>query len=44
MVRARGFAGQMSDFFPGSPIIFYCISGAILVLFWIYALVGKKKA
>ena len=37
-------AGQLHDFFTKVPMnILYIISGAVLVLFWIFAAVGNKK-
>ena len=35
-------AGQMIDFFGGSPIVWYVVSIAMLVVCWAIALVGKK--
>ncbi|MGI5976890.1 MAG: sodium-dependent transporter [Candidatus Limivicinus sp.] len=43
VVMAMVLAGQMIDFFPGSPAIYYCISGAVLVIAWIYAAVGNRE-
>ncbi len=43
IVMAFVLAGQMIGFFSGSPIIWYVISGILLVGFWIFAAVGNKK-
>ena len=37
-------AGQMIDYFGGSSVVWYSVSAAILVVCWIVALTGKKKA
>ena len=37
-------AGQMIDFFPINPTIIYCIAFGLLAVFFIFTLVGKKKA
>ena len=43
IVMAFVLAGQMIDFFGGNPVIWYVVSGALLVIFWIVAAVGKKS-
>ena len=43
IVMAFVLAGQMIDFFGGSPVIWYVVSAVILVVFWIFAAVGNKK-
>ena len=37
------FAGQMIDFFPVEPKILYAIAFGLLLIFFIYTLIGSKK-
>ncbi len=43
IVMAFVLAGQMISYFGGNSIVWYAISGVLLVGFWIYAAVGNKK-
>ena len=43
IVMAFVLAGQMISYFGGNSIVWYAISGILLVGFWIYAAVGNKK-
>ena len=44
IVMAFVLAGQMIDFFGGNQIIWYVVAVLALVVFWIYAATGNKKA
>ena len=43
-IMAFVFAGQMIDFFPVEPKILYAIAFGLLVIFFIYTLIGRKKS
>lgn len=43
-IMAFVLAGQMIDFFPVAPTALYCIAFGLLVVFFIYTLIGRKKA
>jgi NSS family neurotransmitter:Na+ symporter len=43
IVMAFVLAGQMIDFFGGSPTIWYIVAVALLVVFWVVAATGKKS-
>ncbi len=42
-IMAFVFAGQMIDFFPVEPTILYAIAFGLLLIFFIYTLIGSKK-
>ena len=42
-IMAFVFAGQMIDFFPVEPKILYAIAFGLLLIFFIYTLIGSKK-
>ena len=44
IVMAFVLAGQMIDFFGGNKMIWYAVSVIALVVFWIVAAAGNKKA
>ena len=44
IVMAFVLAGQMIDFFGGSPAIWYVVSAICLAAFWAFAASGKKQA
>ena len=44
VVMAFVLAGQMMDYFGGSSTLWYAVAVALLVVFWIVAATGNKKA
>lgn len=43
-IMAFVLAGQMIDFFPVEPTVLYCIAFGLLAVFFVYTLIGRKKA